>query len=113
MSLKIHRRDVDGIVILELRGRITTCEPNMTVRDAVREEIDKGFRHILLDMGEITYIDSAGLGELIAAYTTVKNRRGHLKLLNPTKRFHELMKITKLYTFFDIYDYEIRALEAF
>ena len=93
MGLKIHRRNIDGIVILELRGRITTCEPHVTLRDAVCGEIDKGFRHILLDMGEITYIDSGGLGELITAHTTVKNRRGHLKLLNLTKRLHELTQI--------------------
>jgi anti-sigma B factor antagonist len=100
-------------LILDLKGRITTGEPSVTVRDAVREEINKGFKNILLNMGEITYIDSAGLGELIAAYTTVKNRGGHLKLLNLTKRLHELMQITKLYTVFDVYDDEVKALGSF
>ena len=76
MSLKIHSREADGVMILDLKGRITTGEPSVTVRDAVRAEINKGFKDILLNMGEITYIDSAGLGELIAAYTTVKNRAG-------------------------------------
>jgi anti-sigma B factor antagonist len=113
MSLKIHRREADGVMILDLTGRITTGEPSVTVRDAVRKEIDKGFKNILLNMGEITYIDSAGLGELIAAYTTVKNRGGHLKLLNLTKRLHELMQITKLYTVFDVYDDEVKALGSF
>jgi anti-sigma B factor antagonist len=113
MSLKIHSREADGVMILDLKGRITTGEPSVTVRDAVREEIDKGFKNILLNMGEITYIDSAGLGELIAAYTTVKNRGGHLKLLNLTKRLHELMQITKLYTVFDAYDDEVKALGSF
>jgi anti-sigma B factor antagonist len=60
MSLKIHSREADGVMILDLKGRITTGEPSVTVRDAVREEIDKGFKNILLNMGEITYIDSAG-----------------------------------------------------
>jgi anti-sigma B factor antagonist len=113
MSLKIHPREADGAMILDLAGRITTGEPSVTVRDAVRKVIDKGFNNILLNMGEITYIDSAGLGELIAAYTTVKNRGGHLKLLNLTKRLHELMQITKLYTVFEVYDDEDEAIGSF
>jgi anti-sigma B factor antagonist len=113
MSLKIHRREMHGVVILDLAGRITTGEPSVTVRDAVREEIDKGLKNILLNMGDITYIDSAGLGELIAAYTTIKNRGGQLKLLNLTKRLHELMQITKLSTVFDVYEDEAKALEGF
>lgn len=113
MSLKIHPREANGVIVLDLTGRITTGQPSVTVRDAVRNEIDKGFKNILLNMGEITYIDSAGLGELIAAYTTVKNRGGYLKLLNLTKRLHELMQITKLYTVFDVYDDEAKALGSF
>jgi anti-sigma B factor antagonist len=113
MSLKIRPREADGVMILDLTGRVTTGEPSVTVRDAVRKEIDKGFKNMLLNMGDITYIDSAGLGELIAAYTTVKNRGGHLKLLNLTKRLHELMQITKLYTVFDVYDDEAKALGSF
>jgi anti-sigma B factor antagonist len=83
------------------------------VRDAIRKEIDKGFKSIPLNMGEIKYINSAGFGEPIAAYTTVKNRGGHLKLLNLTKRLHELMQITKLYTVFDVYDNEAKVLGSF
>jgi anti-sigma B factor antagonist len=113
MNLNIHSREADGVMMLDLKGRITTGEPSVTVRDAVRREIDNGFKNIILDMGEIAYIDSAGLGELIAAYTTVKNRGGHLKLLHLTKRLNELMQITKLYTVFDVYDDEVRALGSF
>jgi anti-sigma B factor antagonist len=113
MNLNIHSREADGVMMLDLKGRITTGEPSVTVRDAVRKEIDKGFKNIILNMGGITYIDSAGLGELIAAYTTVKNRGGHLKLLHLTKRLNELMQITKLYTVFDVYDDEVKALGSF
>jgi anti-sigma B factor antagonist len=113
MSLKIHPRKADGVMILDLAGRITTGEPSVSVRDAVLNEIDNGFKNILLNMGEVSYMDSSGLGELIAAYTTVKNRGGHLKLLNLTKRLRELMQITKLSTIFDVYEDEAQALQSF
>src|SRR5258708_30232144 len=113
MSLKIHTREVGGVMMLDLSGRITLGEASVTVRDAVREELDNGFTKILLNLGEITFIDSAGLGELISAFTTVKNRGGDLKLLNLTKRVHDLMQITKLYTVFDVYDDEAKAIASF
>jgi len=113
MSVKIQRREVDGVIILDLNGRITTGEASVTMRDAVRAELNQGFKRILLNLAQVTYIDSAGLGELISAYTTAKNREGDLKLLNLTRRVHDLMQITKLYTVFDVYDNEVAALAAF
>jgi anti-sigma B factor antagonist len=113
MSIKIHRREVNGVIVLDLNGRITTGEASVAMRDAIRGEINQGPKRILVNLAEVTYIDSAGLGELISAYTAVKNRGGDLKLLNLTKRVHDLMQITKLYTVFDFYDDEAKALAAF
>jgi anti-sigma B factor antagonist len=113
MSLKIHQREIDGVIILDLNGRITFGEASVATRDAVRKQISRGSKRILLNLAEITYIDSAGLGELTSAHTTVRNSEGDLKLLNLTKRVHDLLQITKLCTVFDVYDDEIKALAAF
>ena len=113
MSMKVSTRQVDGITILDMSGRITLGEGSVTLRDAVRDVLAKGQKHILLNLGDITYIDSSGIGELVSAFTTVKNAGGELKLLNLTKKVHDLLQITKLYTVFDIWDSESSALVAF
>lgn len=113
MSLKMHTREVKGIVVIDLSGRLTMGEPCAAIREEVHDQIRHGFRRILLNLGDVTYIDSAGLGELTAAYTSVKNREGELKLVNLTKRMHELMQITKLYTVLDVYDDENEAISSF
>ena len=113
MSMKMRTREINGAVIIDLSGQITLGEPSATVRDEVRDQLGHGSRKLLLNLAEVTYIDSAGLGELTAAYMTVKNRGGELKLLNLTKRVHDLMQITKLYTVFDVYDDERKAVTSF
>lgn len=113
MSLKMRTREVNGVIIVDLSGQITLGEASAALRDEVRDQANHGFKNILLNLGEVTYIDSAGLGELTAAYTSVKNRGGQLKLLNLTKRVHDLMQITKLYTVFDVYDDEKSGVAAF
>jgi anti-sigma B factor antagonist len=113
MSLKMRTREVNGIVIVDLSGQLTLGEASAALRDEVRDQAGHGFRNILLNLADVTYIDSAGLGELTAAYTSVKNRGGHLKLLNLTKRVHDLMQITKLYTVFDVYDDEKKGIASF
>jgi anti-sigma B factor antagonist len=113
MSMKVSTRQVDGIVILDLSGRITLGEGSVTLRDAVRDVLAKGTKHILLNLAEITYIDSSGIGELVSAFTTVKNAGGELKLLNLTKKVHDLLQITKLYTVFDVKDDEASAIASF
>jgi anti-sigma B factor antagonist len=113
MSMKVSTRQVDGIVILDLSGRITLGEGSVTLRDSVRDVLAKGTKHILLNLAEITYIDSSGIGELVSAFTTVKNAGGELKLLNLTKKVHDLLQITKLYTVFDIKDDEASAVASF
>ena len=113
MALAIASREVDGVTVLDLSGRITLGEGSVQLRDAIRDLIAKGQRRILLDLGEVNYIDSSGLGELVSAYTTVKNQGAALKLLKLTKKVHDLLQLTKLYTVFDIYDDEASAIASF
>ena len=113
MSVKMGTREVKGVVIVDLNGRLTMGEACAAIRDEVRDQLNNGYRRIILNLGEVSYIDSAGLGELTAAYTSVKHRGGELKLVNLTKRVHDVMQITKLYTVFDVHDDEKKAIAAF
>lgn len=113
MSMKFTTRQVDGVTILDLSGRITLGEGSVTLRDAVKDTLSKGSKNILLNLANVDYIDSSGLGELVSAYTTVKNQGGELKLLSLTAKVHDLLQITKLYTVFDIKDDETSAVGAF
>ena len=113
MSLKMRTREVGAIVVIDLSGQVTLGEACAALRDEVRDQLGHGFNKILLNLGEVTYIDSAGLGELTAAFTSVRNRGGELKLLSLTRRVHDLMQITKLYTVFDVQDDEKKALASF
>ena len=113
MSMKVATRQVDGVTILDLSGRITLGEGSVTLRDTVHDVIAKGSKHILLNLESISYIDSSGIGELVSAFTSVRNAGGELKLLNLTKKVHVLLQITKLYTVFDIWDNEASAVSAF
>ena len=113
MSVKISTRQVDGVTVLDMSGRITLGEGSVQLRDAVRDLLSKGQKHILLNLGDVTYIDSSGIGELVSAFTTAKNQGGELKLLNLTRKVHDLLQITKLYTVFDIWDSEASAVSAF
>ncbi len=113
MALAIASREVDGVTVLDLSGRITLGEGSVRLRDAIRDLIGKGQKRILLDLGEVNYIDSSGLGELVSAFTTAKNQGANLKLLKLTKKVHDLLQLTKLYTVFDIYDDEASAIASF
>jgi anti-sigma B factor antagonist len=111
--MKSTTRQVDGVTIVDLSGRITLGEGSTMLRDIVRDIISKGNKKILLNLGDVTYIDSSGIGELVSAFTTVRNGGGELKLLNLTKKVHDLLQITKLYTVFDIKDDEANAIQSF
>ncbi len=111
--MKSSTRQVDGVTILDLSGRITLGEGSVQLRDIVRDLLAKGNKNILLNLADINYIDSSGIGELVSAFTTVRNQGGELKLLNLTKKVHDLLQITKLYTVFDIKDDEASAIAAF
>jgi anti-sigma B factor antagonist len=113
MSMKVATRQVDGVTILDLSGRITLGEGSVTLRDAVHDVLAKGSKKILLNLENINYIDSSGIGELVSGFTSVRNSGGELKLLNLTKKVHDLLQITKLYTVFDIWDNEASAISAY
>jgi anti-sigma B factor antagonist len=113
MSLKSSTRQVDGITVLDLSGRITLGEGSVILRDTIREVLGKGEKKILLNLGDVTYIDSSGIGELVSAFTAVRKEGGELKLLNLTKKVHDLLQITKLYTVFDVKDDETAAISSF
>jgi anti-sigma B factor antagonist len=111
--MKVATRQVDGITILDLSGRITLGEGSVTLRDAVHDVLAKGSKKILLNLENINYIDSSGIGELVSGFTSVRNAGGELKLLNLTKKVHDLLQITKLYTVFDIWDNEASAITSY
>ena len=113
MALSIASREVDGVTVLDLSGRITLGEGSVVLREAVRDLIGKGSKRILLNLGNVNYIDSSGLGELVSAFTTAKNQSIDVKLLNLTKKVHDLLQLTKLVTVFDIYDDEASAIASF
>ncbi len=113
MTMKASTRQVDGITIVDLSGRITLGEGSVVLRDSIRDLVGAGNKKILLNLGDVTYIDSSGIGELVSAFTSVRNQGGELKLLNLTKKVHDLLQITKLYTVFDIKDDEAAAIQAF
>ena len=113
MSMKLSTRQVDGVTIVDCSGRITLGEGSVMMRDSVRDLLAKGNKKIVLNLGEVNYIDSSGIGELVSAFTSVRNQGGELKLLHLTKKVHDLLQITKLYTVFDVKDDEAEAISAF
>lgn len=113
MSMNVQLRHVEGVTVLDLSGKITLGEGSVALRDSIRNALAAGSRKILLNLGDVNYIDSAGLGELVAAYTSVKNAGGELKLLSLSKKVKDLLVITKLLTVFDIKDDEKAAIASF
>lgn len=113
MSFRATAREISGITVVDVSGRITLGEGSATLREMVRGLLDKGQTKIILNLGDVNYIDSSGIGELVSGYTTVKNHGGELKLLNLTKKVHDLLQITKLYTVFDVHNDEAVAVTSF
>ena len=112
MSLSIKTRKEDGVNVLELSGRLTIGESVLSLRDAVRSAVDDGNLKFVLNLGDVSYIDSSGLGELVSIYTTVRNKKGDVKLLKLTAKAKDLLQMTKLITVFDTFDEEADALAA-
>ena len=112
MSMLFKSRRLDDVVIFDLSGRITMGEGAVTVRDNLQKLLDAGDRKFLVNLADVDYIDSAGLGELVVAFTTVRNRGGQVKPLNLTRRVRDLLQITKLLTVFDSYDSEAEAIKS-
>jgi anti-sigma B factor antagonist len=113
VSFKATSREISGVTVVDVSGRITLGEGSAMLREMVRDMMGKGQLKIVLNLGEVTYIDSSGIGELVSGFTTVKNHGGELKLLNLTKKVHDLLQITKLYTVFDVHNDESTALGSF
>ena len=112
MSLSINTRKEDGVVVMELSGRLTIGESVLSLRDSVRGLVDGGSLKFILNLGDVGYIDSSGLGELVSIYTTIKNKEGDVKLLNLSAKAKDLLQMTKLLTVFDTYEEEAEALAA-
>ena len=113
MSIKVSTRQVDKVTIVDISGRITLGEGSSTLRETVRDLLSKGQKKILLNLGDVSYIDSSGIGELVSSFTSVNNQGGQLKLLNLQKKVHDLLQITKLYTVFEVHTDEAAAVRSF
>jgi len=113
LSIKISTREVDHVTILDISGRIILGNETDTLRSKVRELIGQGKKKIILNLADVAYIDSSGVGELVASFTAVRNSGGELKLLNLTQKVHDILNVTKLYTVFDVRDDEFKAVKSF
>jgi len=112
VSAVIKTRHLDDVVILDISGRITLGEGTVTLRDALQKLLNRGERKFVMNLEHVDYVDSAGLGELITGFTTVRAQGGQLKLLKLTHRIHDLLQITKLLTVFDSFDSETEAIKS-
>ena len=113
MSVTIEYRLSGDVTILDVAGKITLGDGSVVLREKVKELVAGGNKKVLLNLGNVTYIDSSGIGELVAAFTSVSNSGGALKLLHLTKRVQDLLQITKLYTVFEVHDDEAKAIASF
>jgi len=112
-QLTIKERKAGDVTILDLSGKVTIGEGSVQLREGVRRLLDEGNKKILLNLGDVSYVDSSGIGELVSSYTTTNNNGGQLKLLNLTKKIQDLLMITKLLTVFETYDNEESAVASF
>lgn len=113
MSVKLTARQVGDVTVIDASGRITLGEGSTAFREKIKELASAGSKKVLVNLAEISYIDSSGIGELVSGYTTVTNSGGQLKLLNLGKRLQDLLQITKLYTVFETFDDEAAAIRSF
>ncbi len=113
MSCKIEVRQQGGVTILDCSGRFTLGEGSSTFRNTIKELVTKGNRLILVDLGEVRYVDSSFIGELFSAFGAVKQSGGVFKLLNLTRRINDLLQVTKLFDAFNVFDNEERAIASF
>ena len=111
--MQIEERSAGDVIVLDLKGKMTLGEGDELLRDKINSLIQQGRRKVLLNLEDVPYIDSAGLGEIVRTYTTISRQGGSLKLLNLTKRITDLLSITKLLTVFETYDSETDAIRSF
>jgi anti-sigma B factor antagonist len=113
MKMTTSTRQVGGVTVVDISGRIELGEESAALRDLVCDLLSRGDKEILLNLGDVHYIDSSGLGSLVSAFTRVQKQGGELKLLNLTNKVSDLMQITKLYTVFDVMNDEAVAVGSF
>ena len=113
MEITIERRTIEDVKILDCGGKIVLGQGTMTIRNMVRDILEAGGKKIILNLADVSYMDSSGIGELVSAYTTVANAGGQLKLLHLTKRIEQLLAITKLLTVFQVFEDEQAAIAGF
>ena len=113
MSVKLTTRQVGDVTVVDAVGRITLGDGASSFRDTVRDLANKGDKKLLINLSEVSYIDSSGIGEMVSGFTTVTNHGGQLKLLGLSKRVKDLLQITKLYTVFEVFDDEASAVRSF
>ena len=113
MSAKLTSRQVGDVTVIDAAGRITLGDGASSFRDTIRDLAAKGNKKLLLNLADVSYIDSSGIGEMVSGFTTVTNNGGQLKLLGLSKRVRDLLQITKLYTVFEVFDDETTAIRSF
>jgi anti-sigma B factor antagonist len=111
--MQIDERTVGSVKVLDLAGQVTFTQGDTILKDKIHSLVNQGHTHIIVNLGNVSYLDSSGLGHLVAAYTTVANAGGRLKLINLTKKLQTLMTMTKLLTVFDVFDSEQEAVKSF
>ena len=113
MAINVLTREKSGVIILSVSGRVTLGEGATLLRDRIRQLSNSGQKKILLDLADLTYLDSSGIGALVSSFATVRNQGGHLKLLKLSKRVQDLLLLTKLYTVFEVFEDEPAAIGSF
>jgi anti-sigma B factor antagonist len=113
MNMTTSTRQVGAVTVVDIRGQIVLGEESAALRNLISDLLGKGYKKILLNLAEVHYIDSTGLGSLVGAFTSVRKQNGDLKLLNLTNKVENVMQITKLYTVFDVMDDEGVAVKSF
>jgi anti-sigma B factor antagonist len=113
MSVKITNSEVDGVSVVELEGRIVLGEESTSLRENLKSLVTAGKKKIVLNVANVTYIDSSGLGLLVAAHVSAKNMDASVRLCNLGQKFHDIMQVTKLLTIFDVYDTQAAAVASF
>jgi anti-sigma B factor antagonist len=109
----LNFKEMNDVVVVEVSGKITLGEGDVKLRDSIHELLNKKKNKIVLDLGNVSYIDSAGIGELISAYTAAKRNNAQLKLVNLTKKIQDLLQVTQLLTVFEVYKSENDAIKSF
>jgi anti-sigma B factor antagonist len=114
VELSLKTQEADGnVVVLNVSGKLSAGEPVLLLRNTIQQKLEEGSRKFLIDLSNISYIDSSGLGALITTFTSVRNRQGDAKLLHLTKKIRDLLQITKLLTVFEVFDDETKAMQSF